>query len=592
MIYKLIYLFTIIISFNIYSVEVSYQMIDKYNGNLEENNYNDIFLNIKDDNFILKNNKFHISYNNKLLLLKINVKKKKNDILWVDVLSPGKMILLNKDGKFLDSYGFGNKKELAYFNITKYSDEYLYIIRDGNLRFDGSIKMYQENKFKSYIQLNNYIIFFFAGFLLFVLSYNLGYLLILKSSTVIHYILFNTFQGGSVFVFGLSFNYLLGTNFIEELQMTTASLAAMTALTFARHYLSFHKYLNKKNVKKYQYIEKYFLLLAIANLILPRSIMPFISQLIDLSVIFCIPILVYYIYLSKNTNKISYFYFIAWIFQIVSVICLYVYEYMELASTEEWIMRYSLLWGCMGELICNSFGIAYKNKMIEKEKIESDLKAKDKDKYQNLLRVITHDISTPLATAQGWCSELPDDLIKNNINKSLQRTTSIIESVRKQEKSKSMNVEKIYVKDIFKELEDLQKINLYNKNINFKLDTNVKSISFNKDILIYNILNNLISNSIKFSKNNSEVILKFKESNTFLEIGVKDFGIGMSNDQITKIKQNLVLSTYGTAGENGTGFGLNIIKSYIKQLDGEIFIESEPQKGTFIYFRFNKQKII
>ena len=101
-------------------------------------------------------------------------------------------------------------------------------------------------------------------------------------------------------------------------------------------------------------------------------------------------------------------------------------------------------------------------------------------------------------------------------------------------------------------------------------------------------LSNLINNAIKYSPENSEIDIKIKQDNTATTIKIKDHGIG-----IPKADQKNIFNRYFRA-ENallteGTGIGLNIIKSHLQNLGGTITFESEENIGsTFTLKVINK----
>lgn len=70
------------------------------------------------------------------------------------------------------------------------------------------------------------------------------------------------------------------------------------------------------------------------------------------------------------------------------------------------------------------------------------------------------------------------------------------------------------------------------------------------------------------------------------EIGVKDSGIGISNENIAKLfKVNENFKTFGTNNEEGTGLGLILCKEFILKNEGEILVNSEMGVGTEILVR-------
>jgi PAS domain S-box-containing protein len=103
--------------------------------------------------------------------------------------------------------------------------------------------------------------------------------------------------------------------------------------------------------------------------------------------------------------------------------------------------------------------------------------------------------------------------------------------------------------------------------------------------MIISVLQNLMTNAIKFTNKQGLVKISSKEVGEYVHIDVKDNGVGMDND--TKIKiftTEANISTAGTDEERGTGLGLIITRDFVKKNGGTIMVDSEPGKGTCITF--------
>ena len=120
------------------------------------------------------------------------------------------------------------------------------------------------------------------------------------------------------------------------------------------------------------------------------------------------------------------------------------------------------------------------------------------------------------------------------------------------------------------------------KGLNIIFDTNVeeKFIACDPE-KIERIILNLISNAIKFTDEGGEILVDIKAMNEFVEISVKDNGIGidakhldMIFDRFKQIGDSLSRNT------EGTGIGLNLVKSIVTLHNGTIYVESKPGKGS------------
>lgn len=125
------------------------------------------------------------------------------------------------------------------------------------------------------------------------------------------------------------------------------------------------------------------------------------------------------------------------------------------------------------------------------------------------------------------------------------------------------------------------------KNIHLQI-TEVESEKIYSDAdYLGRIIDNLISNAIKFSKNNTTISLAGGKSARGFWISVKDEGPGFSEKDREQLFQKFKkLSAQPTAGETSNGLGLAIVKTLVDRLGGEISLRSEPRKGSEFMIHF------
>ncbi|EPR68470.1 PAS domain-containing sensor histidine kinase [Cyclobacterium qasimii] len=134
--------------------------------------------------------------------------------------------------------------------------------------------------------------------------------------------------------------------------------------------------------------------------------------------------------------------------------------------------------------------------------------------------------------------------------------------------------------------------------INFKGQADKKDIKIVNDIseneviyadsnMVSTVFRNLISNAIKFTAKNGLVIITSKKqtNSSFVEISIKDTGIGIPKDRfgdLFRLDKNI--TTVGTENENGTGLGLMLCKEFVEKHGGKIWVESEQNIGSTFSF--------
>jgi len=119
------------------------------------------------------------------------------------------------------------------------------------------------------------------------------------------------------------------------------------------------------------------------------------------------------------------------------------------------------------------------------------------------------------------------------------------------------------------------------KNIDVEFDTEFEEKIIACDIeIMERIMLNLLSNSIKFTKNGGKIEVYIREDKNNIIISVKDNGIGIPKHMHDKIYNRFTQATDTfTRVNEGSGIGLSLVKSLVEMHNGEIKLESEHNKG-------------
>ena len=130
------------------------------------------------------------------------------------------------------------------------------------------------------------------------------------------------------------------------------------------------------------------------------------------------------------------------------------------------------------------------------------------------------------------------------------------------------------------------------KKIKFKLIFSDSELFINADqSKIQQVIYNLIDNAIKFSNNDSSIIVSVSEKGDKALISVKDFGIGIPKDSIPKIWERFYKSDLSRGKDKkGTGLGLSIVKEVITAHNEYIDVVSTEGVGTEFTFALPKAK--
>ena len=204
----------------------------------------------------------------------------------------------------------------------------------------------------------------------------------------------------------------------------------------------------------------------------------------------------------------------------------------------------------------------------------------------------SHEIKTPIAIMNGYINLLKrnemskeerDEYIDKLYNSSI-NLSNLISNILKLNKLENSEIElnDVNLSNVLENVIISYDELINNKKINLDIDMDDRLIKYTNESFIQLIFSNLISNAIKFSKDEGIVEIKLKNKNDYIEFIVKDNGIGMSKDTIIHIFNRFYQGDTSHKTE-GNGLGLSMVKKAIDRLGYKISIESEEEKGsTFI----------
>ena len=256
--------------------------------------------------------------------------------------------------------------------------------------------------------------------------------------------------------------------------------------------------------------------------------------------------------------------------------------------------------------VSEQIAIAIDKKKSEEELVKYAAELRDlnaaKDKFFSL---ISHDLRSPFHSLLGITEIIDEDAatlskdeilnFNKEIHKSLKNQYRLLENLLEWSRIQTGKLEYQPVKinlnekvnDVFNILignavkKEISLINNVVKNTYIKADQN----------MIQSIIQNLVSNAIKFTECKGKIIIKAVKKDDFIEISVKDDGIGIDAKDIYKLfRIDVQFTKLGTAKERGTGLGLNLCKELVEKHGGKIWAESEVGKGTTFTFTIPRDK--
>jgi PAS domain S-box-containing protein len=236
----------------------------------------------------------------------------------------------------------------------------------------------------------------------------------------------------------------------------------------------------------------------------------------------------------------------------------------------------------------------YKEALRLVQNSENELKEINatKDKF---FSIVAHDLKNPFQGILGFVEllhnnleEFEEDELKLVIEQIKDATESAYNLVLNLLEWSRLQLNRISFNPIIIDLHKLAsreistlKAQANSKNIAIVLDLPEDSGVFADENMIGMVLRNLISNAIKFTNVDGEIIIQLNFMPKFMDIEIKDNGVGISQENIKKLfKVNQQVVNQGTAKEKGTGLGLILCKEFIEKNKGKIWVESKLGTGS------------
>lgn len=241
-------------------------------------------------------------------------------------------------------------------------------------------------------------------------------------------------------------------------------------------------------------------------------------------------------------------------------------------------------------------GVGYLLLLQEEKEIQIKKLLDDKDKF---FSIIAHDLKGPFNGIIGLSELLLEKKTHSDndetnefiqlIHESSKNTYSLLENLLTWAQSQTGSIEfspkKLEIISVTdKTIKVLANI-ANNKNITIQSEIEDKQYVFADENMLETIFRNLVSNAIKFTRTNGEVVISMTRENNQIVFSVKDNGIGISpkkSAELFTIDQKH--STFGTNDEVGTGLGLMLCKEFVEKHGGKIWVESEAGKGSDFKF--------
>lgn len=246
-------------------------------------------------------------------------------------------------------------------------------------------------------------------------------------------------------------------------------------------------------------------------------------------------------------------------------------------------------------------------KLISLQNIQSELEEKEMEAWQNLVRVLTHEIMNSVTPISSLAGIVEDELRQHmqaeqarplnqeqlqDIHLSLQtiskRSEGLIHFVKEFRSLTSIPKPKpvlIPVKTLLDELTMLHRKELMEKSIQLKISVYPEDLTISADKnMIEQVIINLIKNAIQSFEDQENKLIELKaglNEKSRPVISVKDNGTGIDSEAIEKI-----FIPFFTTKKTGSGIGLSLSRQIMRQHQGTLTVNSTVGKGTEFFMRF------
>lgn len=212
----------------------------------------------------------------------------------------------------------------------------------------------------------------------------------------------------------------------------------------------------------------------------------------------------------------------------------------------------------------------------------------------DFLHMAAHDLKNPLSGIMGFAEMLldSDDISPEETRETVEQiqhasrhmfelVTNLLDVNAIETGQHQLKLAPISLVPLFKQLQQSYTKRAQAKQIEFIVQSPFAGQVLAAESALHQVMDNLVSNAIKYSPANTQVTLRSVEIDTHVQLYIQDQGPGFTDTDKQRLFQKFTrLSAHPTAGEHSSGLGLFIVKSLIDAMQAEIRYESQVGQGT------------
>lgn len=230
------------------------------------------------------------------------------------------------------------------------------------------------------------------------------------------------------------------------------------------------------------------------------------------------------------------------------------------------------------------------NDVTEDEKIEQE--------RRDFVSNVSHELRTPLTTMKSYLEALTDgawenkeiapkflEVTQNETERMIRMVNDLLQLSRMDADEYTLHKERTEFVSFFHHIIDRFEMNLPESfTLKRELPNKHYSVWIDKDKMTQ-VLDNIISNAIKYSPEGGKLLLRLESKQHYLLITIQDEGMGIAYDKLEKVFERFYRADKArTRKFGGTGLGLAITKEIVEAHHGKIWAKSREGYGTTIYF--------
>lgn len=224
-----------------------------------------------------------------------------------------------------------------------------------------------------------------------------------------------------------------------------------------------------------------------------------------------------------------------------------------------------------------------------------------KDKY---FSIISHDLKGPIFGVKELIHLTQIGLISKDefmdmmpeISKNMENVAILLENLlawtSSQIRGEFIQLTDFDIKPVLVQQKNLLERIAKEKEIQIELEETSESWVFADKNMIELVIRNLLNNAVKFSGIKGIIKISTAKNQNFISICIEDNGLGISEENLEKLRNGISFTTKGQNNESGTGLGLILVSEYVQKNQGTLEVNSVEGKGTIFCINLPKSSSV